>query len=423
MKIISGGKGGIIKDETKARMKLKEKEIHKTNEKARKPLQPFTEEFIYKEEAESLDYGEVDTDDDKEEELDHESNEYDDSGEEKRPIILILKHHRPNKSHKKPPRLKPYPHTFQRYPKYKIMLENMGFQHNIANNYGKYKEGLYSYSVPNKEEQLKGPQDERPEPQFKYVRRPEYYSQHQVGGAIHPNQHLYNNHINHDQPPLPPTYSPYHHHHHHPYPIPHTKPHIIYPGPQGPQGPQGPGSTKPQIPPWPPVHPGPVLFAPQPHGPVHLGQHQPIYPGGLGPVPPGEHRPIPGGYGPIPPKGPGPIPHGALGLVPPGALGPLPPGAYRPVLPEANGPIPPGVLPPLHSNGAVPPELFSPILPVEHNHHYLQYNTEPPAVEIPLPEDAVTEEAHGYDFVGYFEHHSGSLGPFGFYANYKAQLD
>jgi hypothetical protein len=42
----------------------------------------------------------------------------------------------------------------------------------------------------------------------------------------------------------------------------------------------------------------------------------------------------------------------------------------------------------------------------------------PPLSEIPIPQDAVVGKTHGSDFVGDFEHHTGSLGPFGFYANY-----
>ena len=42
----------------------------------------------------------------------------------------------------------------------------------------------------------------------------------------------------------------------------------------------------------------------------------------------------------------------------------------------------------------------------------------PSEIPVPLPQDAVVGKTHGSDFVGDFEHHTGSLGPFGFYANY-----
>ena len=64
--------------------------------------------------------------------------------------------------------------------------------------------------------------------------------------------------------------------------------------------------------------------------------------------------------------------------------------------------------------GPVPPRHPLP-------HHY---NIPLPLDEIlvPLPEDAVVRKANGFDSVGHYEHHSGSLGPFGFYANFAEKI-
>ena len=42
----------------------------------------------------------------------------------------------------------------------------------------------------------------------------------------------------------------------------------------------------------------------------------------------------------------------------------------------------------------------------------------PAALKVPEAEPKIDGRAYGSDYVGSFEHHTGTLGPFGFYANF-----